>query len=85
MTTNVPITCPRCRSTTTRLHAESATPGVWSMFGCDTCFYTWRSTESARNTDPDHYPAVFRLSPLDIPRLPVVPAIPPLKLNAGKP
>lgn len=72
-------TCPRCRSTSTALRAESATAGVWTVFGCDTCLYSWRSTEPVENTDPDHYPEVFRLSPEDIPKMPVVPAIPPLR------
>jgi vanillate/4-hydroxybenzoate decarboxylase subunit D len=49
------------------------------VFGCDTCFYTWRSTEPAENTSPDHYPEVFRLNPEDLMKLPEVPAIPPLR------
>ncbi len=85
MATDAQSICPRCRSTTTRLYAESATKGVWSVFGCGTCFYTWRSTEPVENTDPDHYPTVFGLSPQDIPKLPVVPAIPPLRQKAQKP
>lgn len=79
MTIDALPTCPRCRSTTTRLHAKSAVADVWTVFGCDTCFYTWRTTEPVENTDPDRYPAVFRLLPEDIPKLPVVPAIPPLR------
>ena len=79
MTSDALPTCPRCRSTTTRLRAKSAVAGVWTVFGCDTCFYTWRSTEPAENTDPERYPAVFRLSPEDIPKLPVVPAVQPLR------
>jgi hypothetical protein len=47
------------------------------VFGCDTCFYTWRSTEPAENTDPDKYPLVFRLNPEDLAKLPEVPSIPP--------
>ena len=57
----------------------SPAAGVWTMFGCDTCFYTWRSTEPAENTDPDKYPEVFRLNPEDLEKLPEVPAIPPLR------
>jgi len=56
---------------------------VWTVFGCDTCFYTWRSTEPAENTSPDHYPEVFRLKPEDIVKLPEVPAIPPLRQKTG--
>ena len=52
--------CPRCRSNATAVRAQSPAAGVWIIFGCDTCFYTWRSTEPAANTDPDQYPQVFR-------------------------
>ena len=51
--------------------------------GCDTCFYTWRSTEPAENTDPDKYPEVFRLKPEDLVKLPEIPAIPPLRQKTG--
>lgn len=71
--------CPRCCSTTTRVRAHSPEKDVWTMFGCDTCFYTWRSTEPVENTDPDHYSEIFRLSPKDIPGLPIVPVIPALR------
>lgn len=75
---SLPI-CPRCRSNSSQQYAVSATPGVWTMYGCHTCFYVWRSTEPLANTDPDHYPAVFKLSPQDIPKFPALPVIPPLQ------
>ena len=71
--------CPRCRSHTTQERAKSPIAGVWTVFGCDTCFYTWRSTEPAENTDPEKYPEVFRLNPADLAKLPGVPNIPPLR------
>ena len=57
----------------------SPTAGVWTVYGCDTCFYTWRSTEPVENTDPDKYPEVFRLKPEDLQNLAKIPAIPPLR------
>jgi hypothetical protein len=45
------------------------------VFGCNTCFYTWRSTEPVENRDPDKYPQVFRLNPADLANLPIVPTI----------
>ena len=57
--------CPRCRSNATAVRAQSPVAGVWTIFGCDTCFYTWRSTELVETTDPDKYPEVFRLNPVD--------------------
>jgi hypothetical protein len=49
------------------------------VFGCDTCFYVWRSTEPEENINPDRYPAMFRLIPEDLPNLAVAPAIPALR------
>jgi hypothetical protein len=77
MTNPSAITCPRCRATTAAVRATSPIAGVWTVFGCNTCFYTWRSTEPAENTDPAKYPQVFRLNPADLANLPVVPAIQP--------
>ena len=74
-----PPICPRCRSKTTEVRSVSPKAGVWTVYGCDTCFYTWRSTEGEANTDPEKYPAVFRLLPEDLPKLQVAPSIPPLR------
>jgi hypothetical protein len=71
--------CPRCRSNTTEVRSVSPKPGVWSVFGCGTCFYVWRSTEPEENTNPDKYPAAFRLRPENLAKLAVAPAIPPLR------
>lgn len=68
--------CPRCRSVDTAVLAESPQPGIWTMFSCDICYYTWRSTEPDQNTDPAQYPAVFRLDPTQIPQLPTIPPKP---------
>jgi hypothetical protein len=53
--------------------------GVWTVFGCDTRFCAWRSTEPAENTNPENYPEVFRLKPEDLVTFPQVPAVPPLR------
>ena len=79
MATPSPPMCPRCRSSTTKTRSTSPVAGVWTVFGCDACFYTWRSTEPAENTDPDKYPEVFRLNPGDFAKLPEVPTSPPLR------
>jgi vanillate/4-hydroxybenzoate decarboxylase subunit D len=73
------LVCPRCRSKAAELRSRSPEAGVWTVFGCNDCFYTWRSTEPVDNTDPDHYPAVFRLRTEDLPKLQVAPAVPPLR------
>jgi hypothetical protein len=74
-----PSLCPRCRSTTVELRSTSPVAGVWTVYACATCLYTWRSTEPEENRDPDKYPAAFRIDPGTLPGLAVVPAIPPLR------
>jgi hypothetical protein len=80
---NAPLVCPRCRSATVESRAASPVAGVWTVFGCNTCFYTWRSTEPEENRDPSQYPQVFRLDPGTLGSLPVVPAIAP-KRTTGR-
>jgi hypothetical protein len=75
--------CPRCRSTTTEVRSTSPVKGVWTVFGCATCLYVWRSTEPEENRDPDKYPAAFRLHPKDLANLPVAPSIPPRRPPSG--
>lgn len=77
MTNPFAIICPRCRSKTASVRATSPIAGVWTVFGCDTCFYAWRSTEPEENRDPEKYLQVFRLNPADLANLPIVPTIQP--------
>jgi vanillate/4-hydroxybenzoate decarboxylase subunit D len=69
--------CPRCGSDTVGVRGKSAVAGIWTVFGCDTCFYVWRSTEPDENTDPNKYPVVFRLKPEELSKLPAVPTVRP--------
>jgi vanillate/4-hydroxybenzoate decarboxylase subunit D len=73
----LPSACPRCRSTTVELRSTSPVAGVWAVFSCAICLYSWRSTEPEENTNPDKYPAAFRLRPEDLANLAVIPTIPP--------
>jgi vanillate/4-hydroxybenzoate decarboxylase subunit D len=73
------LICPRCRSNATEVRSVSPKPGVWTVYGCNTCFYCWRSTEPEENTNADKYPEVFRLSSERLSKLEVAPSIPPLK------
>jgi hypothetical protein len=67
--------CPRCESSSTLVRVESPVKGVWTLFGCDACLFTWRSTEPATITDPKLYPARFKVKLEDLKRIPVMPAI----------
>ena len=69
--------CPRCRSATIEVRTTSPVAGVWTVYACSTCLYTWRSTEPGENTDPDKYPTAFRLKLEDVAKFAVVPGIPP--------
>ena len=75
------LICPRCRSVACQTLAESPVQGVWTVYGCIVCFYTWRSTEPAENTDPEKYPVAFRLKPEELKNCPVVPTIPPMRVK----
>lgn len=73
----MPTACPRCRSGEIRVLGTSPVAAVWTIFGCPTCFYAWRSTEPEENVNPDKYPAPFRLRPDGLANLKTVPAVPP--------
>lgn len=68
--------CPRCRHDSTDILALSPIAGVWSVFQCKSCLYTWRSSEPARRSDPEHYPAQFRMNLSDIAHVEEIPAVP---------
>ena len=75
--TAMPSICPRCRSETVARLASSPVAGVWTVFQCTTCLYTWRSSEPAENTDPEKYPKAFRLDPNSLTKLATIPMVTP--------
>jgi hypothetical protein len=79
--TDHPTICPRCRSGPIATLGQSPVAGVWTIFGCSTCLYAWRSSEPEENTNADKYPAAFRLRPEDLPKLKMVPPIPPRRAS----
>ncbi|MFJ8822571.1 non-oxidative hydroxyarylic acid decarboxylases subunit D [Streptomyces sp. NPDC102467] len=80
---NLPVECPRCAFEAISPLATSPVRGVWDVLQCDRCLYTWRTTEPARRTRRDAYPDIFKLTQADIDRAIEVPAIPPLRADAG--
>jgi hypothetical protein len=80
-----PLTCRRFSGTVRLQLGNHRSNRFWmNALRCckkvgSTCFYTWRSTEPEENTNPDKYPAVFRLQPENLPKLQVAPSIPPLR------
>lgn len=81
--TDLPAACPRCRSTRIEVRSTSPVAGVWTVFGCATCLYAWRSTEPEENRNPDKYPAAFRLDPAQLPHLLAAPRIPALRRRSS--
>jgi vanillate/4-hydroxybenzoate decarboxylase subunit D len=71
--------CPRCDSDTAGLLVKAPVDGAWEVYKCDTCDFTWRSTESKDITDGKNYDARFKVNPLKIGELPVMPPIPKLE------
>ncbi|EAN0853277.1 hypothetical protein G6162_003324 [Salmonella enterica] len=70
--------CPRCADEHIELMATSPVKGVWTVYQCQHCLYTWRDTEPLRRTSREHYPQTFRMTQKDIDNAPMVPSIPPL-------
>jgi vanillate/4-hydroxybenzoate decarboxylase subunit D len=73
------LICPRCRSGPIEVLCKSPVANVWTLYGCKTCLYAWRSTEPEENTNPDKYPEAFRLKPQDLGKFAIVPTIPALR------
>jgi vanillate/4-hydroxybenzoate decarboxylase subunit D len=72
------LNCPRCDHETIEKLYSSPVPGVWDVLQCQQCLYTWRTSEPARRTQRDAYPASFKMTAADIANAPEVPTIPPL-------
>lgn len=63
--------CPRCGSPA-RVMVKSPVGDVWEVYVCETCWYSWRSTETPQIIEK------FKLDPAKIGELGVIPAVPPL-------
>lgn len=72
----LPDICPRCDQKNIRVLTTSPVPGVWTMFSCTTCLYSWRSIEPSYASDAATYPEAFKVDPASISSMPVVPTIP---------
>ncbi|SQC87022.1 hydroxyaromatic non-oxidative decarboxylase protein D [Klebsiella pneumoniae] len=44
--------CPRCADEKIEVMATSPVKGVWTVYQCQHCLYTWRDTEPLRRTSP---------------------------------
>ena len=74
---------PRCDTPGAGVVARSPVPGVWEMYLCQTCFYSWRSTELDEATKASAMSAKFRIDPAGLQRGHVMPTVPPLRASQG--
>jgi uncharacterized membrane-anchored protein len=65
--------CPRCRGTAVEQH-HAARRGdgslVWQVLHCESCSFTWRTSEPAATLDPAQRPALFQLDAKRLDALP---------------
>ncbi len=73
------LSCPRCDTPGAGVVARSPVPGVWEMVLCQTCFYSWRSTERDEATQAAAMSPKFRIDPAKLALGHVMPVIPPLR------
>jgi len=74
-----PESCPRCDSAGPEILSHSPVAGVWTVYHCNVCFFTWRSTEPDFITDGRKYPANFKFTPAEMAQFDIMPAVPELK------
>lgn len=71
--------CPRCDSNEVSLLTKSPVGDEWEVYICDTCCFSWRSTEEEDITNPEKYNKKFKIDKDKIPYLDQIPPIPELK------
>ncbi|MFD8810466.1 non-oxidative hydroxyarylic acid decarboxylases subunit D [Streptomyces sp. NPDC059627] len=74
-----PAECPRCGHDKLDQIYASPVAGVWEIYHCRQCMYSWRTSEPARRTRRDAYPDSFKMTIDDIRNAVELPVIPPLR------
>lgn len=73
------MNCPRCDSESISVMAKSPVGNEWEVYLCDTCKFSWRSTEGENITDPGKYDKRFKLDPSNFDKLDQIPPVPALR------
>ncbi|WP_275298391.1 non-oxidative hydroxyarylic acid decarboxylases subunit D [Clostridium sp. YIM B02555] len=73
--------CPRCDSELVSVMVKSPVGHAWEVYLCDTCKFSWRSTEGENITDPEQYDKRFKLNSEEFNKLDQIPPVPPLLKN----
>ena len=71
--------CPRCLMDSASVISKSPVPGVWEMYNCSVCGYSWRSTDVLQNRSPEHFPEEFRWDSSQFDKLASYPPVSPKK------
>lgn len=71
--------CPRCGHEHLEVLYESPVSGVWTVMQCQTCLYSWRTSEPLRRSDRAHYPEPFQMSENELTHAEAIPPVPPLR------
>lgn len=58
--------CPRCGSETVNLLTKAPVDDAWEVYICDTCCFSWRSTEDEDITNYEKYDKRFKINPEEI-------------------
>jgi protein-arginine kinase activator protein McsA len=75
--------CPRCNSKTVEILAKAPVDDAWEVYICNTCCFSWRSTEDEEVINPEKYDKRFKIDPEKIPYLDTIPPIPELRKKQG--
>ncbi|OAA83590.1 non-oxidative hydroxyarylic acid decarboxylases subunit D [Clostridium ljungdahlii] len=70
--------CPRCDSKNVNLLTKAPVDDAWEVYICETCCFSWRSTESDDIKDPEKYDKRFKIDSSKISSLDQIPPIPEL-------
>lgn len=73
--------CPRCESDNAELMVKAPVNEAWQVYICNTCYFSWRSTEDELIRDPKKYDNKFKINPKEIPHLISIPPVPKIKVK----
>ena len=60
--------CPRCSSETVNLLTKAPVDDAWEVYICDTCCFSWRSTEDEDITNYKKYDIIITTKRTEIPQ-----------------
>lgn len=71
--------CPRCNTENAVLMVKAPVDDAWEVYLCNTCYFSWRSTEDDLINDPQKYDSKFKIKTEEIPLMIKIPPVPEKK------